>query len=614
MRLVDLKHAAEAQHPSSLSSDVRVSALSVFSDVKWDFTTEIGDASLCVVDRTINWEFKVADGRGSLDPVHGVMLLALKQLAYTLLFLTKPRKCVSVVRMVARLKGFVSFLGGGEHPIYRFQDVLESDLERYVDHLRLRHDGHGEVHPSTLARQLMTLNKLFDYQHYLSDHLRYRPTKETTPAKVAGCRNRPRVTTEAVPDPDLKALIDSALHYTQNLAPAILKCLREYMRFAQSSGVNSIRHKNTRAWHIKRFFSGREDFRSSAELNSSLISLRTACFIVIAFSTGMRLSEIMATRRNCVRRQFDPHHGVFYWIHSLLFKTQKKNSGSPRSWMCGRLAAHAVSVMTVMGRLLGAHKHSPYLLISFSHFQLVDRSSPTRKLACLSARKAGSDLKDFCEAHRLGRNIHPHQLRRSFARNIIRHSTTPLLALKEHFKHWSLYMTDWYVGLDQELIETLEAERLLLSIEAMDKICTQPAGGAGGRKWAYELERRIADGRLPRSFKGKAGAEFRKKMIADLHDSGMIVTPCGPFTYCVFQKDSALCTKGDRPVAHKCNPYDCRNSYILPENAPFYRDKLKVVGNLYRGLSDEEKGSPRGAFYRQELTQITRVLEPFGGA
>jgi integrase len=589
-----------------------VSALSVFSDDRWDFTTEIGDVSLSIPDKTINWKFKVTEDRDSFHPAYATMLLALKQLAYTMLFLDKPRKCVTVVRNIARLKCFVRFLSEGERPIYRFQDVLATDLESYIEHLKMRADGKGEVMPRTYSRLLVILNKLFEYRDYLSDHLRFRPTKDKTPNKVAGCQENVRVNTKPIHDDQLKKIIDVSLDYIQKRAGLIFQCLVEFHLFAKDVDFGAFKSSDVKSRYIERhFFSRRNDIKSSTELNSSLVRLRTACFIMIAFCTGMRMSELLAIQRGCISKRKDANHGTFYWLKSLLFKTQKKNAGSFRYWMCGKLAAEAVSVMERMGELLGAHHKTPYLFFAFSHYNLIDRTKARTGFNCLSVGKCQFDLKAFCTLHHLASGVHVHRFRRSFARNIIRYSTTPILALKDHFKHWSLYMTDWYVGLDYELIEDLEAERLLLSIELMEKICTQPISGAGGRRWSQELDRRIAEGKLPRNFRGKAGAEFRQEMIVPLHESGAVISRCGTFTNCIFQPDGALCTDGDSPVVNLCNPYSCINSVILPENVPFYREKLANAERLYNALSEEAKCGPVGQFYQREIRMIRRVLEPF---
>jgi integrase len=598
--------------PTYPQEDARVSALSVFSDDRWDFTTEIGDVSLSIPDKTINWKFKVTDDRDSLHPAYATMLLALKQLAYAMLFLDKPRKCVTVVRNIARLKPFIRFLSEGERPIYRFQDVLATDLERYVERLKMRSDGKGEVKPRTLSRLLLILNKLFDYKDYISDYLRFRPTKDKSPNKVAGCKENVRVSTKPIPDDELKKIIDVSLDYIQTRAGLIFQCLEEFHLFAKNVDFRAFKSSYARTNYIhQHFFSKRNDFKNSSELNSSLIRLRTACFIMVAFCTGMRISELLAIQRGCISKRNDANHGTFYWLRSLLFKTQRKNAGSSRYWMCGELAAEAVSVMERMGELLGAHHKTQHLFFAFTHYNLIDRTKARTGINCLSVGKCQVDLKAFCAFHHLASGVHVHRFRRSFARNIIRYSTTPILALKDHFKHWSLYMTDWYVGLDYELIEDLEAERLLLSIELMDKICTQPVSGAGGRRWAKELDRRIAEGRLPRNFRGKAGAEFRHEMIIPLHESGMIISRCGTFTSCIFQPDGALCTDGDRPVVNLCNPYSCINSVILPENVPFHQEKLANAERLYNALSEEAKCGPIGQFYQREIRLVRRALEPF---
>jgi integrase len=610
---ITLIHTHEPQPSLIPDKDARVSAFSVFSDDEWDFTTEINRPSLTRSNAVINWRFQVTKERDALDPAYSTMLLALKQLAFTMLFRVSPRKCITVVATIGYLKCFVRFLGNLETPIYRFQDVLESDLERYIKGLKLRSDGSGELAPASFANALIQLNKLFEYKDYLSDYLRFKPTKNKTPAQVAGSRKSSKGSkTLAIPDSELKSLINAALNYIQHQAPVMFKCLEEYQHFAKTVDSGSFKASTWKSQYFEtHFFSKRNDYQSSADLNVALLNLRTSCFVIIAFCTGMRISEILTIKRGCIRQQEDTNHGSFFWIDSLLFKTQKKNSGSPRSWMCGPLGAQAVAVLERMGELIGTHNHTQYLFFAFTHYDLAKRIGNRNLIKCLSEKSAKCNLKRFYARHHLGKKIHPHQFRRSFARNIIRYSSTSILALKEHFKHWSLYMTDWYIGLDQELIEDLEAERQLLSIEAMEKICTQTVGGAGGRRWTQELERRIEEGKLPRNFRGKAGTEFRKKMIGSFHESSMMVIPCGAFTYCVFQKDLALCTKGDRPVVNKCNPYDCANSYILSEHVPFYRGKLKVLQNLFGELSEEEKISPVGLLYSREMLKIRKSLETF---
>lgn len=597
---------------ASVEGKRRVSAKSLFADAVWDFTTEIAVEHFTYSEQVINWEFKITEEKTSLDPAFATMLMGLKELAYALLFLRRPRKYVYVSRMVRRLMHFVRFLGGGKYPIYRFQDVLKSDIKKYIKILKSRADGTGEISPYTYNVYLIYLNHLYDCKDYLSDYLRFRPTPIKSLNKITGCKYRNKNVTKAIPDEQLKCLIEVALDYIQNRSIGILKCLEEYSHFLRNTDARLIKSSDRKCRYLyEHFFPKRNDFHGVSELERELTYLRTACLIVVGFCTGMRLSELLAIECGSIVKQKGPTHEDFYWIKSLLFKTQKKNSGSPRMWMCGRLAAQAVSVMENINKLITGTNQRKHLFITWGNTIVNLKRTHRRRIKCLGGRTTHTNLKSFCAAHNIVDDIHPHRLRRSFARNIIRYSTTSILALKEHFKHWSLYMTDWYVGLDFELIRDLEAERLLLSIEAMDKICTQQVGGTGGRRWTKELERRIAEGRLPRTFRGKAGAEFRRTMIESLHTSGMLVVPCGDFTYCVFQKDRALCTSGDSPVVNRCNPFDCSCSYILPENLPFYRKRLAFFRANYNDLSEEEKGGPKGLYFRQETLKAQRVIESF---
>jgi integrase len=598
--------------PLNLSEVVRVSARSVFTDKKWDFTDEIDNDSLGVEKKVIDWDFPMPEGRNSFDPIYSTTLLTLRELAYAMLFQTKPKKYVTVASVIAPLKIFVRYLSERPTPILRFQDALESDVEGYIDKLKSSMGRNGLLCTGTLSRHLEILNKLFEYRDFLTDPLAFRPTKSDTPQKVAGVRyNGSRTSTQAIPDNELRELIDLAADYIERQSPLMFECLEEFYQFCAGQDFSGFKREVKSLYIGRNFFAKQPHFRSGPELNTALVHLRTACLIMVAFCTGMRISEVMATRRGCIRQEQDPNHGTFYWLDSKLFKTQKDNAGSPRSWMCGRLAAQAVTVMERMGELLGAPGKTQHLFIAFTYFSIIKRINVRKKIKCLSVRKAAVDLKGFCRFHKLGTDLRIHRLRRSFAKNIIRFSSTSILALKDHFKHWSLYMTDWYIGLDANLLEELEAERLLLSIEAMDKICTQPVGGAGGRRWMQELEARIASGKLPRNFKGNAGAEFRKSMIKDVHESGLIVVPCGDFTFCIFQKDSALCTNGNRPLVNLCNPFDCTNSYILPEHVPFYRGKLTYLEEVYNELSENQKIGLGGLFYLREIRKIKAVLKPF---
>jgi len=198
-------------------------------------------------------------------------------------------------------------------------------------------------------------------------------------------------------------------------------------------------------------------------------------------------------------------------------------------------------------------------------------------------------------------HLHPHMFRRTFARHVVRHDTTNLLALKEHFKHVSLSMTDYYVGNDLELWALMVEEEEKLLFESFDKaLQADRMAGPGGVRLKRKIDEAITDGRLPREFRGEAGAHLRKDMIRNLVESGQRVYPCAASNYCWFRPESALCTQGTQPLLKRCNPGACTNSIIMPEHRPHWE-------KVQRDCEELMELKPQAEPYQRALQDIHAV-------
>lgn len=604
-----------------------VSARSRFNDTVWTFYDEIADESLASSLKRINWDWRLPNGESFLAPRYTLMLLSLKQLTARLLQGTYSykRRPTKVVGVAYAWRIFVSFLVTRPVPVYRFGDALPSDISAFFEYLKSRpgRRGNASLSTATTAGYYIHLNYLYDLREGLPDGLTFRPSGEKSGVAAAAHTQAKVIKTGFIPDEDAKTLLAECVAYIGTYAPILFDCWRKLAEFRSSERFRAwsltTRMVQARRWLTKyrpsehlakgtRFDIGFEGIHA---YERELIRLRTACFTLIGFSTGMRISEIASIKAGCVTTEERRNHGKFYWITAVSYKTEKSGPGVVRKWMCGELAAKAVKTLEEMSSLLGATKETPYLFTTLD--QVVGAAGLSRRpFKVITKSPLQGCLADLCSNLGIKVHVHPHMFRRTFARNIVRVDGTSLLALKEHLKHWSLYMTDWYVGLDPDLISEYEAERQLLSMELLEKICVSNVSGAGGRRWTVELRKRIEEGNLPRNFRGKAGSEFRKKLIEEIHDAGSVVTPCGGFTYCVFNKDLALCTQGHRPVVSKCNSVDCKNSYITEEHVPFHRSRLRDAEAIYLGLTEAERCSPLGEAYRREISKRRQVLEPFG--
>jgi hypothetical protein len=82
-------------------------------------------------------------------------------------------------------------------------------------------------------------------------------------------------------------------------------------------------------------------------------------------------------------------------------------------------------------------------------------------------------------------------------------------------------MTDYYVGNDPEFWTLMMEKEQNLLFESFDKtLRAEHMAGPGGTRLKRNIDEAIADGRLPREFRGEAGSHLRKEMIRNLVESG----------------------------------------------------------------------------------------------
>jgi len=340
---------------------------------------------------------------------------------------------------------------------------------------------------------------------------------------------------------------------------------------------------------------------SVRQLNIELCYLQTACFVLIAFATGMRVSEILSLQAGCCETQKEPGQADLVWLRGRVFKMQGVPDGRRTKWLGGPVCAKAVAVLERLGRQVRRRVGTNYLWMS------IPALKKARPDSAFVAQTLRVKLKSFLTMLSLrdlrGRifQIHPHMFRRTFARHVVRHDTTNLLALKEHFKHLSLAMTDYYVGNDPELWTLMMEEEEKLLFESFDKtLRAEHMAGPGGTRLKRNIDEAIADGRLPREFRGEAGSHLRKEMIRNLVESGQRVYPCAASNYCWFRPESALCTQGNHPLLKRCNPGACTNSIIALEHKPHWE-------KVQRDCEELLELKPQAEPYQKALQDIQAV-------
>ncbi len=352
-------------------------------------------------------------------------------------------------------------------------------------------------------------------------------------------------------------------------------------------------------------FPGGADKWSESDLDAELILLQAACYTIIASTTGMRDSEIRAVKPGCLRRRADSESGTIYWITSVLDKARENQSCE---WLCGEMAARAIEALEQLHACCPSTLETERTRVPLrdSLFRVYTYYDTT-----LVARPAGPEslrrwINHFTKARQLTiARIHPHQFRRSFARNVARWTTVPLDALRRHYKHWSILMTEHYVGIDGELLEFYYQEQRECSEEHIYRLLSGEAAGPGGTRYEKDLQQRIERGEIPKQYLGTVYEEHRWKAAKELAHLGFVVHPCGEYTHCAYPADGlfegAKCGGVNHPIPRRCHPTACIHSHIFVEDVPFYLSAIIFNWRALRELDIPSRSGPEGGSLRKKL-------------
>jgi len=574
-----MKRSAARQPKSNGTSDdnPQVSAVSRFHDEIWDFSHEDRNPSSDRSAKRIRWAFATPDGGLFSDPQFRNLLLALKHFLFALRWHpidSRPLGVSTLVAVFRRAKRFVLHLLDYPNPVLRFRDVLPHHCQEYMAKVL-----NSSLNIGYKYHCISTIEKLRLYSGIMRDGMIVEPLNGEHPGDVVGwdLASLLERQTEVIPDDVLGPLVRASLEYVDHFADYLLdaskrieEIRREGLRL-NTRATQCLQQLDPSAYRLDgtKFETG---LNSAQNLNRELCFLQTACFVLIAFSTGMRISEVLSLREGCCEIQASAGEADLVWLRSRVFKMQGVPDGREARWIGGSVCARAVDVLERLTRPTREQTKVDSLWVPIPSLIRKPRDPGPLKGDTIRYRLevfvAMLGLKDPAGGPS---HLHPHMFRRTFARHVVRHDTTNLLALKEHFKHVSLSMTDHYVGSDLELWALMMEEEEKLSFESFDKaLRAERLAGPGGVRLKRKIDSAIAEGRIQREFRGEAGAHLRKQMIRDLVESGQRIYPCAASNFCWFRPESALCTGGDHPLLKRCNPGACMNSIITPKHKPHW--------------------------------------------
>lgn len=309
--------------------------------------------------------------------------------------------------------------------------------------------------------------------------------------------------------------------------------------------------------------------------------LLTACYVLVAYLSGMRESEVKHLRRGCVAVRRTPDGTPYRWtVTGTAFKGASDPNGVEATWTVGAPIARAIEVLERLVR------PDADLLCTFLTGSTGDTSRKTGPNQVFTTTATNMQLNDlcawinsYCAAH--GRSDHIQrvdgapwvlttwQFRRTLAWFIARRpggSVAGVIA----YRHLSIHVFEGYAGTSASGFRAeVEAEQAILRGENLMAMIdqhehTQLAGPA-----AKEAAARLAEFAQGVQFTGAVPTD-PQRIKRLLSKSGGSIYP-GKYSACVFDARKALCLNGPaagdaEPRLDHCQPLSCTNVALTREN------------------------------------------------
>ncbi|MGY2270297.1 integrase [Pseudomonas reactans] len=431
---------------------------------------------------------------------------------------------------------------------------------------------------SGLKARYSAVEALYELSQYTEDKIPYHPWPETSAKTMAGILSMPGGgRTPLIPDDVFCSLFQEA-HQQVERGKLLLDLRDDLNGFTTEAGIQNefhvIRFKNK----CLRDMGWKDGLR---RFNRSLLDLRTACYIVLASTTGARNHELANLQSGAHRRTEDDDRTVYHWMRS---ESEKTDEGL-HDWMIPEVAVRALRVMErwaapfqamiseeiIKRRLINpkdpqiteARAHRNSLFLAFY-------SNEGNRVRTLSSKSWDGLLKAFVKGCGLKWTLASHQFRRKFASYAAHSRFGDLRYLKEHYAHWSLDMTlgyamdeRWGQHLDLDLHAEIQDELEDIKLGVVDSwIGDESLAGGYGRAikgWQREPENLLI-------FKD------RTSMLNSISESTAIRS--NGHAWCTADNDGCV---GNTIERTRCGG-GCQHAVIGSTHAPIYQrlyDDLK---------------------------------------
>ena len=344
-------------------------------------------------------------------------------------------------------------------------------------HQQKRGNSNKPLAPGCLIKRFAAVEALYELSQYTHDPILQHPWPNTSAAILAGmagcnslCKQESK--TPLIPDEVFCTLFEKANQEVQR--GQYLLDLRDALSSASASWggrpAGTILHAKNRLLAAHGWKGGLAVFKEE------LASLRNACYIVLASTSGCRNHELANLQSGAHHQTEDDEGTIYNWMRS---KSEKTDVGD-HDWMIPVAAVCALRVMErwaepyqariadELDKLRRDNPFNPEIAKVEQHrytLFLGKDSKRGNQVRTLCHRRWGAALMSFAQRCGLEWDLASHQFRRKFASYVAYSQFGDLRYLREHYAHWSMDMTltyamdqGWGQHLDMELFDNIQSE------------------------------------------------------------------------------------------------------------------------------------------------------------
>jgi len=343
--------------------------------------------------------------------------------------------------------------------------------------------------------------------------------------------------------------------------------------------------------------------------------LVAACYIVCAYLSGMRESEIMQLQRGCHFTETTADGLITrHKLRGMTFKDHGRR-GVPATWVVITPVAEAIAVLeqlTDQDCLFWPKRMGPsavsYGAVVYSARFLKAFRDHVNQIAVTGA----VPLAAIPDVEGVPWSFNSLQFRRTLAWHIA-NQPFGIVAGKIQYQHVSVVTFEGYAGQSESGFRSeIEAERQLQQMEDIvdryedyrNGVRAAGPGAAHVQRLFAEVQQELGD------FSGHI--VDRGRVRAMLLHMGRTLYP-GLLNDCFFDPAIARClkeVKGDKPLIAQCAPSRCPNSYISERHLPVWE---QAIATAKEHLNQRRLPVLQRTVIEQQITDFSRVIAPLKG-